>query len=275
MRKLTIVAALAAASILSLSACSNDADTDAAQTAAAGTGIDGTWKADLASVQIESEPEQFLLQDGKFSCTTCIPAYEVAADGEFHPVDRPYSDGMSVKGDYDHNVTDTARKGETVVGTTHYAVSEDGKTLTIDFTDSSVPNATPVTGNLTQNRTADGPAGSHAVSGSWQMAQYNNVSDEGLTMTFKVDGDKVSLSTPSGIGYDATVGGPAVPITGDTAGTTAAITRTGDNTYVETDTRDGMEIAVITMTVGEDGKLHVVQEDKRDGSTMRYDANRS
>ena len=268
MRK-TIAAALAAATLLTLAACKQDAGADAAAT------IDGTWKADLASVQIESEPNQFLLQDGKFSCSTCTPAYEVAADGEFHPVDRPYSDSMSVKVDDEHNVTVTARKGETVVGTTHYTVSEDGKTLAIDFTDSSVPGATPVTGNLTQNRTADGPAGSHAVSGSWQIAQYNNISDEGLTMTFKVDGDKVSLSTPAGIGYEATVGGPDVPITGDTAGTTAAITRTDDGAYVETDKRDGMDILVITMSVGEDGKLHVVQEDKRDGSKMTYDATRS
>jgi hypothetical protein len=266
MRSKMIAAALAAATLLTLSACKQESATSS---------IDGTWKADLASVKIESEPNQLLLQDGTFSCPTCTPAYSVAADGAFHPVERPYADSMSVAVDDDHTVTVTAKKGDTVVGTTRYAVSADGKTLTIDYSDSSVPNAKPVTGNLTQNRTAAGPAGSHAVSGSWQVAQYNTVSDEGLVMTFKVDGDQVQMSAPSGIGYEATIGGPDVPIAGDTAGTTASIAKTGDNTYVETDKRDGEVILVITMTVGDDGKLHVVQEDKRNGSKMTYDATKS
>jgi len=273
MRKMVIAAALAAASLLTLNACNNDAGTEASDTAA--TSIDGTWKADLASVQIETKPDELLLQDGTFSCSTCTPAYSVAADGAFHPVERPYADSMSVKVDDDHHVTVTAKKGDTVTGVTRYAVSEDGKTLTIEFNDTSVPNAPPVTGSLTENRASDGPAGSHALSGSWQMAQYNNVSDEGLTFSYKVDGDKVHMSTPGGVSYDAVLGGPAVPITGDPAGTTAAIARNDDGAYVETNSRDGMAINIITMTVGDDGKMHVVQEDQRDGSKMTYDATKS
>jgi len=266
MRKTVIAAALAAASIVTLAGCKQEA---------AEASIDGTWKADLASVQIDTKPDELLLQDGKFSCATCTPAYSVDADGEFHPVDRPYADSMAVKVDDDHHVTVTSKKGDRVTGTTTYAVSDDGKTLTIEFSDSSVPDAPPVTGSLTENRASDGPAGSHALSGSWQIAKYDNVSDEGLTFTYAVDGDKVHLSTPGGISYDAVLGGPAVPITGDTAGTTAAIARNDDGSYVETSSRDGMVISVITMTVGDDGKMHVAQEDKRNGSSMTYDATKS
>jgi len=263
-----IATALAAASLLALAGCKQDAAADAAT-------IDGTWKADLASVHIEAKPDELLLQDGKFSCSTCTPAYTVDADGEFHPVDRPYADSMSVKIDDDNNVTVTSRKGDRVVGTNHYSVSEDGKTLTIQFSDSSVEGAPPVTGSQTETRVGDAPAGAHAVSGSWQVAQVNQVSDEGLVFTYKLDGDKVHLSTPGGISYDAVLGGPAVPIAGDIAGTTAAIAKTDDGAYVETDSRDGMAINVITMTVGDDGKMHVVQEDKRNGSKMTYDATKS
>jgi len=272
--KKTISAALVAASLLSLAACKQQ-PAAGDNGAAAATGIDGTWKADLATVQIDTPPDQIVLKDGKYSCSSCTPPYDVAADGAFHPVKRPYSDSMSVKIDDDHNVTQTSKKGDQVVGTTKYSVSADGKTLTISFTDSSVPNAKPVTGSLTETRSADAPAGAHALSGSWKMNKYTNVSDEGLTVTYKLDGDTLHLTTPGGISYDAKLDGSDTPIKGDIAGTTAAVTKTGDNVYVETDKRDGKVVSVTTTTVGADGKLHVVGEDKRNGSTTKYDANRS
>jgi hypothetical protein len=275
MRKTIIAAALAASSLLALAGCKQEAatsDTGSAMAAAAG-GIDGTWKADLATVKVESKPNELLLTGGQYSCKSCIPAYTVAADGAFHPVARPYSDMTSVKVDDDHSITITAKKGDTVVGTTHYTVSADGKTLTTQFTDSSVPGAKPATGQTTQTRVGAAPAGAHAVSGQWQIAGYSNMSDEAVVVTFKTEGDTLHLSTPGGISYDAQAGGPAVPIKGDTGGTMAQVTKNGD-AWVETDTRDGKTVSVTTFTVV-DGKLHVVSEDPRDGSKTTYDATRS
>lgn len=276
MRIKTIAAALAAVSLLSLAACKQEpaAGTNETAMAAAATGIDGTWRADLASVKIESKPSEMTLAGGTFECKSCIPPYSVAADGAFHPVARPYSDAMSVKVDDENSVTLSSRKGDKAVGMTKYTVSADGKTLTSDFTDSSVPDAKPVTGHVTMTRVGDGPAGSHKVSGQWQIAQYDNISDEGLTVTFKLDGDTLHMSTPGGLSYDAKVGGPPVPINGDTANTMAAVTKSGDK-YVETDTRDGKTISVMTFGVGTDGKLNAVSEDPRDGSKVTYTATRS
>ena len=85
---------------------------NAAAPAAAANGIDGTWKADLASVQIDQKPDQLLLKAGQYSCATCTPPLTVAADGAFHAVTgRPYADQMSVKVDDDHNVTRTSQEG--------------------------------------------------------------------------------------------------------------------------------------------------------------------
>jgi hypothetical protein len=258
-----------------LSACQQQpaAGGDAA-TAAAATGIDGTWKADLATVQIDEKPDEYTLKDGKFTCATCTPPYTVAADGAFHAVSRPYADAMSVTVNDEHTVTVASKKGDRTMGSTKYTVSDDGKTLTAEFTDSSVEGAKPVTGKAVETRAGDAPAGAHAISGAWKIAKYDNVSDEGLVMTFKSDADMLHLSTPGGISYDAKLDGSDAPIKGDAAGTTASVTKSGDNTWVETDKRDGKVITVITMTVA-DGKLHVVQEDKRNGSKMTYDANRS
>ncbi|MEO6153601.1 MAG: hypothetical protein ABIT09_02855 [Croceibacterium sp.] len=243
--------------------------------ASAATGLDGTWKADLASVKVDSKPSEMTLQNGKFTCPTCLPSYSIAADGAFHPLKRPYSDMTSVKVDDDHTVTITSKKGDTVVGMTKYVVSADGKTLTRSFTDSSVPGAKPVTGESTMTRVADAPSGAHALSGSWKLGSYTNMSDEGTTLTLKTDGDMLHLTTPGGISYDAKIGGPAVAIKGDSAGTMAAVTKTGDNSFTETDILDGKTISVTTMVVVADGKLHATSEDKRDGSKSSYDLIRS
>jgi hypothetical protein len=275
--KMTMKAALVAASVLALAACQKPAasgDNAAAGTASASAGgLDGTWKADLATVQVDSKPDQFMLKDGKFSCSTCTPPLDVAADGAFHPVTgRPYADNISVKVDDDHNVTETAKKGDKVTDETKYKVSDDGKTLTVDFKDDS--GAKTVDGSLTETRVGTAPAGAHALSGSWKLAKYDNVSDEGTTVTFKLDGDTLHMSNPTGQSYDAKIGGPEVPVQGDIGKTMASVTKTGDNAWRETDKRDGKTISMMDMTLDGD-VIHVVSHNERDGSTMKYDMKRS
>ena len=280
----TVTAALAAASLLSLASC-NKQPTAANETAASGNAaapaaqgadaINGTWKADLSTVQMNQKPDQFLLQAGQFSCATCTPPIKIPADGAFHPVTgRPYADSISVKVDDDHNVTRTDRKGNKVTSEGKYSVSSDGNTLTINFTDSSTPNAPPVKGSLTETRVAPAPAGAHAISGSWKPDKYSNINDEALTVTSRVEGDMLHMSSPAGQSYDAKLDGTDTPIKGDIGGTTASVKKVGDNSYQETDKRDGKVVSVTTFTVGADGKLNVTSEDKRNDSTMKYLANR-
>ena len=72
----TVSAALVAVSLLSLAACQKQASTTgdaSAAPSAASAGVDGTWKADLATVQIDAKPDQVLLKDGKYACATCTP----------------------------------------------------------------------------------------------------------------------------------------------------------------------------------------------------------
>jgi hypothetical protein len=214
-----------------------------------------------------------MLKDGKFSCSTCTPPLEVAADGEFHPVaGRAYSDSASVKVDDDHNVTETMKKGDKITNETKYSVSDDGKTLTVDFKDSSGDK--DVTGKLSETRVGTAPAGAHALSGSWKPAKYDNVSDEGTTVTYKLDGDTLHMSTPTGLSYDAKIGGPAVAVNGDIGKTMATVTKTGDNSYRETDTRNGKTVGTTEMTLDGD-VMHVVSKNALDGSTTKYDMKRS
>ena len=237
-----------------------------------GGAFNGTWKTDLSTLEINAKPDQILLQGGQFSCPTCLPPLTVAADGTMHAVTgRPYADHISVKVDDDHNVTRINQKNGKTTGTVKYSVSADGNTLNIDFNDTS--GTKPVTGSYSESRVGPAPAGAHAVSGSWKAAKPNNVSDEGLTMTLNLDGDTLHMSNPTGQSYDAKLDGSDTPIKGDIGGTVASLTKNGDS-IVETDKRDGKVVSVTTMTPGSDGKLHVVSEDKRDGSSSKFDMNK-
>src|SRR5689334_15663591 len=84
----TITAALAAASLIALAGCrqttvsGNETANAAAENTAAtasGEGINGTWKADIDSVQFDQKPDEYLLQAGQYSCKSCVPPVTVPA----------------------------------------------------------------------------------------------------------------------------------------------------------------------------------------------------
>lgn len=261
-------AVLAAASVLALAACNK-------QPAAAADAISGTWKADAASVQFDQQPDVYLLKDGQYTCSSCAPPTTVAADGVSHPIaGSPYFDGLAVKVVDDHNITLSRKKGDRVVGEYTRAVSSDGNTLTGTYKDMSTENAPPVTGKFTETRVAPAPAGSHLTSGSWKPDKVESVSDEGATVTYKLAGDTLSMSSPAGQSYTAKLDGSDVPIQGDPTGVVASVERTGDNAYRETDKRGGKVIGVATFDVGADGKLHVAYDDKERNSVVKYTADK-
>lgn len=245
----------------------------AGPTAAAAATIEGTWKADLASAQFDEQPSVTLLKDGVYSSSTSVPPLKVTADGAFHPVaDRPYYDSMSVKLVDDKTVTTVRKKGDRVIGESTMTVSADGNTRTFTFSDSGVEGAKPVTGKGSDTRVGPAPAGSHAVSGSWKTAKYDNISDEGLTFSFRIDGDTLNMSSPTGQSYAAKLDGTDAPIKGDSGGTVVSVERLAANSIRETYKRDGKPVSVTTFTLTDGGKLSAVSEDKLQKSTLRYTA---
>lgn len=274
MRK-SILAAMAAASLIAIAGCNKQ--TPSAANAAGSTpatasadAINGTWKADINSVQFDAKPDDILLQNGTFSCKSCTPAYSVAADGAFHPVSLPYADSDAVKVVDDHTITETSKKGGKQVGEQTMTVSNDGKTLTGSFTDSSTPG-TPSKGEFTETRVGAAPAGAHAVSGQWKPDKLANFNDAALTFTLNVSGDTFHSSSPDGTSIDAKVGGGDVPIKGDIAGTTASVSKSG-NGYEVTRKRDGKVVGTTTYTLGADGKLNGVGHNELSGSTTKWTA---
>lgn len=277
--------AVVATSVLALSACKQNASVGGNSTAVesntsgssttAGS-IDGTWKGDLSSVKFEQKPDEFLLQGAKYDCKSCTPPVSIAADGAYHTVaNHPYYDEQSVKV-VDANSVQTATKLKgRETGHSTMTVSGDGKTLKIDWTDTSVANAKANTGSFEETRVANGPAGSHAISGSWTPSKIASVNQEAITITLKVDGDTLHMSSPTGVSYDAKLDGTPTAIKGDPAGATASVKKLADNSYQETDTAGGKTVNVTTFTVGSDDKLTLVSQDPRNGSKTTWTATRS
>jgi len=242
--------------------------------AKAQSAFDGTWKVDLNTAKFPEKPDVYLLQDGMYHCKTCVPVVDVKADGQDQRVGgHPYYDTVSIKVVDDRTVEESDKKNGKTVVTSKTWVSADGNTLMFEFTDSSATNADPITGKGSETRVTKGPAGSHAISGSWRMAKMDTVSDNGLQFTYKMAGDSLSMSTMTGQSYTAKLDGTEAPYKGDPGTTSVSVKKVDKNTLEETDKRDGKVINVSWMTVSADGKtMNIKSEDKLHGTTSQITA---
>src|SRR5437764_10552109 len=281
----SVMAVLSGVSMLTLAACqqsgsttnetTNATTTTTTASSTAGT-IDGTWKGDVSSVKFEQKPDEYLLQNGKFDCKSCIPPVSIAADGAYHAVaNHAYYDQESMKIVDDKTGQQSTKLKGRETGNATFKVSADGNTLTINWKDMSVANAAPNSGSFEERRVAAAPAGAHALSGSWTPAKIASVNQEAITLTLKADADMLHVSAPTGVSYDAKLDGTPTAIKGDPAGATASVKKLSDNSYQETDTAGGKVFNVTTFTLGPDGKLTLVSVDPRNGSKTTWTANRS
>ncbi|MGO9242464.1 MAG: hypothetical protein ACLQBJ_16795 [Bryobacteraceae bacterium] len=242
--------------------------------ATAQSAFDGTWKIDLNTAQFSKKPDVFLLQNGTYECKTCAPAYTVKADGTDQSVSgHPYFDSVAITVVSDHQIQETQKKDGKVVATSTSTVSSDGNTVSFEFSDSSNTNGgPPVTGKGQATRVAKGPAGSHAISGSWRMAKMGDLSDNATVWTYKVSGDEIAFTSPAGQSYTAKLNGPDAPMKGDPGVTSVSLKMRGKDTLEETDKRDGKVIGVLRMTVAANGKsAKASYDDKLENRTMEFD----
>lgn len=231
--------------------------------------FDGTWKADMSSAQWPMKPNVYLLLNGMYDCKTCVPPIHVKADGTDQKVTDPYSDALSVKVIDDHNIENTFKKNGKVVFTQKQSVSSDGNTMTVNWIYTGNPSGGPQNGTETSKRVAKAPAGANLISGSWRTEKVD-VSPESLTYTFKVNGDELTMTSPTGQSYTAKLDGTDAPFKGDPGLTTVAVKMLGKDTLEETYKRDGKVAVIYKSTVSADGKtLKVITDDKLQGTITK------
>jgi hypothetical protein len=240
--------------------------------------FDGTWKRDLATAEMTSiKPYEMLLVDDVFHCDTgCKPPYKLKADGEFHPVpligDDAY-DEESIKVIDAQSVLFTDRLAGKIVSVTKYAVSADDKSYRYESTDISRANGKQIVSSGIVTRLKSGPAGSHAISGTWHDNGPDTLSPESMTFTYKLDGKKVHYVRGTGESFDAVVGGPKVVMRGDELKTMKAVRMPSKTAMVVSGYRKGKLVDIFTLNVASDGEsMNVVYESKENNFVYKYKA---
>jgi hypothetical protein len=192
---------------------------------AAQSAFGGTWKIDKTTVELPKREYEHLLQDGKFGCKTCAQPIPINADAtdQSNAGGDPTRDTIAARIVSDHKVELTSKKAGKVVGMEVLTVSSDGDHLTSEYTDSTRTNGgPPVIGRGELKRIANGPVGSHPVSGKWLLTEAEG-SDNAVTWTFKVNGDAITYTTPTGQTFTAKVNGAQAQLIGDPNVTTVAL----------------------------------------------------
>lgn len=238
--------------------------------------FDGTWKIDANAIAPSTAHFDYLLKDGTYRCSTCDPPIVIPADGRDHQITgEPCYETVSVK-IVDQFTTEEAdkRKG-TIVGTTKITVSPDGNTATVDWTETCSANGDIVSGQEVMSRVEKGPAGSHAISGSWKVSKRANLSENALLITLKLAGDTFSFSDPTNQHYSAKLDGTEARFGGDLSGTIVSVKRLGANTIEESDKHDGKITRVARFIVSDDGHtLTIVEENKTNGTSRQWIAHK-
>jgi hypothetical protein len=217
---------------------------------AAGSPFDGTWKARLDSMKMAGKPDVWQIADGEYTCSSCVPAVKVKADGAMHKVaGHAYFDELSVHVVSPTSVEITQKQAGKMVVT--YTLSADANTLTGKFTDHT--GAEPVTGSFTETRVAAGAPGSHKISGSWQQTAMGDLSDAGRTVVYASSGDHFRMQA-NGMRYDAKFDGKEYPVEGDPGHTRVTVKKIDANTIEEIDHRQGKVADEIRLATSADGK---------------------
>lgn len=233
--------------------------------------FNGAWQMKMETLQFSGPPEEYLLVNGTYHCETCVPKVDVETEGTDHKVTGHPYDTLAVRILDNRSVSFTMKKDAKTTFECVETVSPDDRSMTEEFTNTA--EAETVTGKANFTRLAQGPPGSHALSGKWSMQTVKNSTTAGTLTTYQsiAGGMKISDGSES---YEVKFDGKDYPAGGGTH-STVSLKLIDENTLEETDKQDGKVMTVARMTVSKDGKsMRVESSDKQRGSTMTYTAER-
>ena len=217
--------------------------------------FDGTWKTNMSEAKISQKPIIFAVNNGMYTCDSCVPKISIKADGEGQNVAAPVReyDTLTVKVVDPNTVQFSAKKGGKPVFDQTRTASADGKTLTVTSTNYNADGSAPYKSEAKLARISSAPAGSDAISGSWRIANAQ-VADPGALTTYTSTSDGLNMSTPTGAGWDAKFDGKEYPVKGTFANETVSLKKVNDHTIEATHKRDGKLYSIEKITVSAGGK---------------------
>jgi hypothetical protein len=232
--------------------------------------FEGTWRTNMDQAKISPKPVVFSLNNGMYDCTSCSPKIHVKADGQDQSVTGQPYDTISVREVDPKSIEVTAKKKGKTVWEQSRTVSDDGNTQTVKTTIYPENSDQTVTAEVTSTRVGKALAGANETSGSWRINKIKE-SENGLTTTYKMSGDELSMSTPTGASYTAKLDGKNYPVKGAYGYDAVSLKRVDERTIEETDKREGKVVNVVKMSVAPDGKkMTVVVTNKLTGRSSTY-----
>lgn len=234
--------------------------------------FDGTWVAKVEMAQLPASREVYLLQNGIYECSSCVPKIKINADGKDYPIaGSPYFSTVSIRVIDNNTIELTEKQDNKIVYSETDTVSPDGQTLVQKMTDSAAPSGEPITGDKTYGRLGILPSGANAISGTWQANKVNITSENGITVTYHGTPGGLQAVNPGGEGYDAKFDGKEYLVHGDPVRSTVSLKQLNAHTIVETDKQEGQVHYRVVMAVSPDGKtMKVTETDRERGTTMTY-----
>jgi hypothetical protein len=231
-----------------------------------------TWKVDLGKVDLPTKVNKIEFSNGMYSCSTCVPAIKIKADGTDQKVTgADFFDAMNVKVIDAKTVEITSKRAGKTVEVAKYTLSADGNHTTVQFTEYPENSTRPVTGEVTSVRAESAPPGSLPFSGGWRDEKVGKISDNGLMITYKMTADGLSMSAPTGESYTAKFDGKDYPMKGDPGTDMVALKRIDTSAFEETIKKNGKVVGVNRISIAPDGKTgNVTGENKREGTSIKY-----
>ena len=236
--------------------------------------FNGTWRVDMATAKFSPKPVTFYIGHGWYHCVSCDTPFTVQADGKDHPVTGQRFDSISVTIVNPQTISMNESKDGRVITEQTRTVSANGKILTVKTTGHPQNGSKPVTFEITAKREGIAPSDVHATSGNW-IIEKGSGSENALLTTYKVTGDQIAMTDPTGDSYTAKLDGQDYPTTGIYGQDAVALKLVNPHTIQETDKLKGKVIGTETMTVSPNGKsMTIVATDPKDGSTSTYVAHK-
>jgi hypothetical protein len=232
--------------------------------------FDGTWKNEPSKVKRDPKPVVEYIAQGWYHCESCVPQWTVKADGTDQTVSNQEVDTMNIKEVDAKTVSVVGKKDGKVAFEQTVTVSADGKTLTVKGVGHPPNGDKPVEYTTMLKRVGTPHSDVHATSGRW-MVVSGQASENAQMTTYKVEGDELKMSRPTGESYTAKFDGNDYSVTGSYGYDQVSLKRVNQNSFEETDKLKGKVVEVDTWTVSKDGKsLTVVAVEKPSERTNTF-----
>jgi hypothetical protein len=232
--------------------------------------FDGTWKTNMSESKLSQKPYVYSVNNGMYDCDTCAPKVHVKTDGQDQPVTGQTYDTLAVEVVDASTVHMTTKKAGKTMGDQIRKASADGKTMTISVTSHPADGSEPVKTEVHLARISAGASGSNATSGTWRLQDLNEDS-AGITSAWKGSGDGISVSSPTGVSWEAKLDGKEYPVKGVYGNETVSVKKLGDHAIEVTYKLDGEINSVDKVTASSDGtKMTTVSDNKRTSRVSTY-----